>query len=243
MHMNERRLFRLFPLVVAVGFIQVGASLARADFGWGFGIGSFNYVAQPSDVVNQHAMIRAANAPGGPVSRPVYGNNSNAYINRVRDPGFTGSYGIETRRSLAQLPYQQPRSSQVPSTPAARARPEPKAPEAPKAVLPIASFFNASKKLLWPNDAPDAGDLASKRYVSDEATLVVYNLVEKHGSAPITTVTHARQLLLDYGRPALQYIRGNSTPRVSETFHYFLLSLYESLAQAANPPEVKADGK
>jgi hypothetical protein len=32
-------------------------------------------------------------------------------------------------------------------------------------------------------------------------------------------------------------IRTYTTPRVADTFHLFLLSLYESLAQAANPPK------
>ena len=62
-------------------------------------------------------------------------------------------------------------------------------------------------------------------------------LVEKHRSAPITTVTEARQRLLDYGQPALRLIRSVSTPRVAEGFHMFLLSLYDSLARQRIPPE------
>lgn len=58
-----------------------------------------------------------------------------------------------------------------------------------------------------------------------------------HGVASIATVTAARQKLLDYGRPALQDVRASATPRVADTFHLFLLSLYDSLAQAASPPE------
>ena len=48
-------------------------------------------------------------------------------------------------------------------------------------------------------------------------------------------MTTTRQKLLDYGQPALHFMRTHTTPRVAETFHLFLLSLYESLAQAANP--------
>ena len=55
-------------------------------------------------------------------------------------------------------------------------------------------------------------------------------LVEKHRSAPITTVTEARQKLLEYGQPALRLVRSVSTPRIAEGFHMFLLSLYDSLA-------------
>jgi len=58
-----------------------------------------------------------------------------------------------------------------------------------------------------------------------------------HGeAASLSTVTQARQKLLDYGRPALKEIRQSATPRIADTFHLFLLSLYESLAQAANAP-------
>ena len=53
-------------------------------------------------------------------------------------------------------------------------------------------------------------------------------------------MTDARAKLLDYGRPALQYIRDNATPRIADTFHLFLLSLYESLAQAATVPKPRA---
>ena len=45
----------------------------------------------------------------------------------------------------------------------------------------------------------------------------------------------ARNCSITAGR-ALQYVRAHETPRVADTFHLFLLSLYESLAQAANPP-------
>ena len=61
--------------------------------------------------------------------------------------------------------------------------------------------------LVWPADSPADGDLKPKRDTSDQACLAVSDLVDKHGSAPITTVTYARQRLLDYGQPALQLIR------------------------------------
>jgi hypothetical protein len=79
--------------------------------------------------------------------------------------------------------------------------------------------------------------LRAKRDLSDQASLVVLEEIKQHPAASITTVTEARQRLLDYGRPALQAIRAESTPRIADVFHSFLLSLYESLAQAASPPE------
>src|SRR5437588_152801 len=58
----------------------------------------------------------------------------------------------------------------------------------------------------------------------------------RDAAASLTTVTDARQKLLGYGQPALKAIRTQATPRIADTFHLFLLSLYESLAQAATPP-------
>ncbi len=68
---------------------------------------------------------------------------------------------------------------------------------------------------------------------------MVLELVEKHRSAPITTITDARQKLLDYGQPALRVARSVSTPTIADSFHMFLLSLYDSLAAAANPAETR----
>jgi hypothetical protein len=102
-------------------------------------------------------------------------------------------------------------------------------------IYPLASFFNAARTLVWPSEAPNTDDLKPKRDISDQACLVVLELVEKHRSAPITTVTSARERLLEYGKPALRFARSVSTPRIAEAFHMFMLSLYDSLAEAANP--------
>jgi hypothetical protein len=104
-------------------------------------------------------------------------------------------------------------------------------------VVPLATFFDAAKRLVWPGDAPVTGALQRKRDISDEGCLVVLGEVQTQGRASTTTVAASRQKLLDYGQPALQEIRTSTTARVADTFHLFLLSLYESLAQAANPPE------
>jgi hypothetical protein len=74
-----------------------------------------------------------------------------------------------------------------------------------------------------------------KRDRSDEASLVVLNETKQQTVASITSITEARERLLEYGRPALQEVRREQTPRIADSFHLFLLSLYESLAQAASP--------
>ena len=105
-------------------------------------------------------------------------------------------------------------------------------------MIPPRNFFDASRKLVRPGGAPAAAGLKEKRAIFERASLAVLEESRQQGVASIATVTAARQKLLDYGRPALQQVRASSTPRVADTFHHFLLSLYESLARSAAPPEI-----
>ncbi len=119
------------------------------------------------------------------------------------------------------------RPSATPTTgTAARARP----------LVPLTSFFNAQNQLIWPADAPVAGDLKAKRDAFEQVCQKVLQEVKQNGVASIASVTEARQKLIEYGRPALKYVREHETPRVADAFHVFLLSLYDSLAQAAGGP-------
>ena len=107
-------------------------------------------------------------------------------------------------------------------------------------ILPLTSFYNRENQFVWPGDAPAEGNLKEKRAIFDQASQVVLTETKKSGVASIAAVTDARQKLLDYGRPALQYVRMHDTLRVADSFHLFLLSTYESLAQAVNPPPAGA---
>ncbi len=235
---NHRRPACVLAILVAAAALEIGTSQARADFGWGFG--SFNYVPQPGDYLNQHSFIRAANAPRGPMSNNVYSNNPNAYFNRIRDNGFVPRSDIQSRMSPGLVTERRtpPSMSQTSANPPA---PAPAAVARP--VVLIGSFFNAARVLVWPGDAPVGDGLQAKRDISDQACLAVSDMVDKHKSAPITMVTETRQKLLNYGQPALEVLRSRTTPRVSEAFHLFLLSLYEALAQAANPIDAGAGSK
>ena len=235
---NNPRPYDLLAILVATAALELGASQVHA-MGYGFGIlGGFNYVPSPGDFLNQHSLLNAGRARG-PVSNNVYANNPNAFIHRIRDNGFVPHAGIVDRRSPG---YQASRLRPQSLSQTSNNRPAPAASSATAAVrgpvVPIGSFFDASRMLVWPSDAPVEGDLITKRDTSDQACLVVSDLVDKHRSAPITTVTYARNRLLEYGQPALQSIRSHSTPRIAENFHQFMLSLYDSLAAAANPTEL-----
>jgi hypothetical protein len=231
---NPRRSY-LLAIVVATAALELGVSRAHA-MDMMFGIGGFNYVPSPGDFLTQHALLNAGRARG-PVSNNVYANNPNAFVNRVRDNGFVPHAGIVDRRS----PGYQASRMRAPSLSLASNNSPPPAASTAKAarpVVPIGSFFDVARKLVWPSDAPVEGDLITKRDISDQACLVVSDLVDQHRSAPITSVTYARNRLLEYGQPALQLIRSHTTPRIAENFHQFLLSLYDSLAAAANPTEL-----
>lgn len=102
--------------------------------------------------------------------------------------------------------------------------------------MELAAFFDADETLVWPADAPVTGDLGARRQDSDAAALAVLNEVQAHGTSSIESAADARARLLDYGRPALQYLRDSRSTAVAENFHSFLLSLYDALGRAAISP-------
>jgi hypothetical protein len=215
-------------VLLLAAVLSCGSSRAQGFYGYGYGfMGGFNYVPSPGDFVNQHALSNAARA-GQPPSNNVYAGNPNSYLNRVRDNGFVPSYDVARHAPAASRAA--PRVSPGEQVVAQAAAP------IPRPVVPLASFFNDAKQLVWPSNAPVEGDLQQKRDTSDESCRVVLAEYQAQGRATIGSVTDSRQKLIAYGQPALQAIRTSSTVRVADTFHLFLLSLYESLGQAANLP-------
>jgi hypothetical protein len=240
-------LSRAVALAALAASVALPPAGARAQFGFGgFGYGGFGYGgvggiygAQTNGMINSWALQNGQKATMGPVQDNVYANNPNAYINHLHDDGYLDKYDVGTRReieaSVGRYSDGPPPSYYRPVSRPAPARPAPAQPTAP--IVPISSFFDRYQKLVWPGGSPDFGDLAARRTTADLACLGVLNDYNIHGLAQVGTVTEARSKLVEYGRPALQYIRDNSTPRVADTFHLFLLSLYESLAQAATIPK------
>jgi hypothetical protein len=220
-------------LLSAATLLLARSDRAHAQYGWGIGfMGGFNYVPSPTDFINSHALIQAGRGQQPRASFQPYANNPNSFHNRLRDNGFVPSYEVRRRQPTASR--SQPARS-LGST--ARANPQPAAAvPAPRPVVPLASFFDASLRLVWPSESPLDGDLKDKRETSDQASLAVLQETRERQMASIATVTEARERLLDYGRPALQQIRLVATTAIADGFHNFMLSLYDSLAQAATPP-------
>ena len=220
-------------------FFIAGRAEAQMGMGGGMGFGLYGggfvpNIQQPGNYLNQVSIARMSHVHGPPGSNPYtsgsspYAGNPNAYFNHDRDNGFVDQYS-PYRREPSYYPRYSPPARGQRMTPTAmtivRSRPS----------VPLPSFYNAQHQLVWPGDAPTADSLKEKRAISDQTVLAVLDETKKNGVASIASVTEARQKLLDYGRPALQYVRTHETARVADSFHVFLLSLYDSLAQAANP--------
>jgi hypothetical protein len=196
----------------------------------GFGLyggGFVPHIQQPGNFLNQVSLAQM-NHVRGPGQNNPYSGNSNAYFNHVRDNGFVDQYSPYRRE-----PSYYSRSSPLPQSPRTTAAVMTTSRSAP--FVPLASFFNGQNQVVWSADAPTADGLKEKRAICDQAARVVLEEIRSNGVASIATVTEARQRLLDYGRPALHYVRTHDTPRLADSFHTFLLELYDALAQAANP--------
>jgi hypothetical protein len=228
-----RRALVLAAVAAALGLPSGRA--ARAQWGWGWGgwgmggqIGNMaimNNINDRSAAAASAAYAARQTMPG--VGR-VYGNNPNAYINHTRDASFFERFDPSSRRTMtAQM-------SRLPATAPARSDGDRTAPAADaRAVLPLASFFSTAGALVWPNGAPTEGPLDSQKAAADSGASAVYREVQANGRAPVALVGDARGALIAYGQPALDYLRANTTPAVVDTFHRFLLGLYDSLGKAA----------
>ena len=230
MNWNQRRRKGLFTLLLGAALLGSGSSQACGFYGYGFGMGGFNYVSSPTDFVNQHALSGAR--ASRPAPNDVYAGNPNSYLNRIRDNGFVPSFDVTRRIPPANRPDSRVSPGAKATGAAGGRRPVPP----PKPVLPLPSFFNEARILVWPSDSPVEGELQQKREISDESSRVVLSEYQAQGRATIGSVTDSRQKLITYGQPALQHMRTNSTPRLADAFHMFMLSLYESLGQAAQSP-------
>lgn len=222
----------LARFVVALGGLTALGAPSVAHAQWGYGWGMFGYQPSPAtNFINDKALVNAAaaaNARPQALRAPSSGNF------RGRDPDFFQRYDISTRRAMedrvARRPSRPTAPTAVPVQVAAATQP------AAPAVAELASFFNRYDDLVWPSEAPVEGELGTKRASSNQASLATLREQKAQGQASIATVTNARNKLLDYGRPALQIVRASTTTAVADSFHAFLLSLYDSLGQALKPP-------
>jgi hypothetical protein len=232
----ERRPGRALAPLIGLIVWCLASSHARAQFdmgmGWGWGGFGMRNVPSPQDFLNQHALTRAGGGMQARPSHSPYSNNPNSYFNRVRDNGFVSHFDARRRRP--------PSSQSQPAGNAGRGEAGASAGTVERRpVAPLESFFDAARRLVWPNEAPTTGDLKEKRDRADQASLSVLEETKRQTMASLSSVTDARHKLIEYGRPAVQEIQTQATSAIADAFHRFLLSLYDSLAQAAWPADAK----
>ncbi len=228
---NLRKTKRLAAMcsVGLIGWLACERAQAQGAFG-GFGWGLGPQTPASVNFLNDHAVARV----GSVAARQP--RNLRAPTPVVRDVDFFNRYDAVTRTAMEDRVARYPRSSSLarntqPQAPTVARHPPPAPP-----VRPMASYFNAMRQLVWPADAPTEGDLAIKRSSSDAKTLELLREIEVQGFALVATATDARLKLIDYGKPALQFLRDHSTPTIADAFHSFLLSLYDSIGESPNLP-------
>ena len=219
-------------MVIAAAAVVFQTKTAEAQ--WGFGGGGY-MIFNPDDGdrvvdgINQRSLLAGQAAYASRQNIQPAANSPNSYMNHIRDRSFNGKFDISTRRLSG---------SEAAIAPARTAAAAPAPTPAAKPVLTLAGFFNQARQLVWPADSPVNSGLDLKRADADKASLVVLDEVNARGVATVASVTEARNLLLGYGRPALQYLRDGATTQVSDGFHRFLMGVYEALGQAAQPAPI-----
>ena len=207
--------------------LKPGAGPVRIRLGM---MGGFNYVPSPTDFINSHALIQAGRGQQPRASFQPYANNPNSSHNRLRDNGFVPSYEVARRRPAASRP--QPVRSPANTAQVAPARRGGGGGQGRRAP---AEFLRRLAAARLAERIARRGRPEGEARQSDQASLAVLQETRSRPAATIATVTEAREKLLDYGRPALQEIRRVATTAIADRFHNFMLSLYDSLAQAASP--------
>jgi hypothetical protein len=241
-----RATIRLAATIAATIAPWAWAGRAEAQYGGFGGFGGFGFGYNQnaySDVnfLNSRSLINASAAAANrpqPLTAPRF---------ESRDSSFYDKYDLATRESMINRVARDPGremgtadpSGVLARPPATRSTPvaSAPAPPPPPSTMNLANYFNKDHQLVWPSVSPITGDFGKKQATADLAVLAVLNEYDMRGLAQVSTVTNARQRLLDYGRPALQYVREQSTPALADSFHVFLLSLYGNLGNAATVPK------
>jgi hypothetical protein len=217
--------------VVMLGGLGPAARPAHAQWGWGgWGWGGGGQIANRAIFSNINA--RSASAANYaysirqhlPGSGNVYAGNPNAFVNHMRDTSFYQTYNVSTRRATGE-----------PVAASAGLTATDETPTRGRQTLPLERFFSAAGVLVWPSEAPKEGRLGESRATADQAAAAVYQEVKARGFAPVGLISDARTKVVEYGRPALTYLREHTTAAVVESFHQFLLGLYDALGAAGTP--------
>ncbi|GIW88539.1 MAG: hypothetical protein KatS3mg108_2863 [Isosphaeraceae bacterium] len=94
-------------------------------------------------------------------------------------------------------------------------------------------------RVIWPEAAPTAGDLAEKRQAADDAIRLALSNFRATGRASVATITSAIRSLVNYANPAIEQLRRDDPASVF-AFRDFVLSLDRGLRTLAGPTPIDA---
>jgi len=220
-------------MLAVVTLILLSARPSQAQFGFGFG--GFGIYARPYTPPSVNFLYDRANARVGV---------DTGAPKQLKEPDrFAYRKQYIEMQERASFNSRQPTSSQIGSRQAALtslSKPDVQRGAVPRGQTvsrsqapPITRFINQQGEVAWPADAPVTGSLAAKREQANKAIQTVVDQYQANNAVSVEAVAKARQDLVVYGKPALATLRQQTSPSVAESFHLFLLALYDSLAQAA----------
>ena len=88
--------------------------------------------------------------------------------------------------------------------------------------------LSSDGKVLWPNKAPNDGELGKSRAAAETAIQVAYKEFKAGGKASVQNVVEAKELLYSYGHPALDKAAGQSR-QAAQGLLRFLSSLERAI--------------
>jgi hypothetical protein len=116
--------------------------------GWGWG--GFSHVPKPEPYLYQKSLVDAGRAVLTSL-RDLYANNANSYLNQLRDNDCLEHYSIVRREALHY------RNGGIPKNFCDCLKVALKTPN-----LPTATFYSPEGKIIWPADAPMAGEFRAQ---------------------------------------------------------------------------------
>jgi hypothetical protein len=204
------------------------------------------FAPSPTDYLNARSLAWV-NSFGQAMERDTLANlnreSPNLYYMKVRDSNGESTNTVGSRDSSSARAQNAARSggrTEVANTAArgpARQVPQPAPARPARKPIPLEQYFTAANKLDWPRDAPSDGDLAARRDSAETAICGVRDQVREIGFCDVEEIADARAKLIKYGQLALQRVRAERAAPVAVHFHVYLMQLYDSLEQSAEPAD------
>jgi ribosomal protein S30 len=94
--------------------------------------------------------------------------------------------------------------------------------------LPRNQVLSFEGKVLWPNKAPNEGELGKSRTAAEQAIQTAYKEFKAGGKASVQNVVEAKERLYSYGHPAIDKAADQSR-QAAQGLHHFLYSLEKAI--------------